>query len=469
MPALLSFRRVLSVVRPIGACAVTLACASAGYAQTPRVEGPFSGLFGGQSQNRDVTQSLDLRGSVYGVWQDVLSPAGTVLRELDPRYQESGTFGGASGSLNYMYRRAVRRSAFYISGYAAASEYSVLPQSIPASYNASTGVSSQLSQKVVFSASGHVSYAPFYNFGSTGVATPPTNLPILVNGSLPGGAIGGGVDQTLPGSNFGIASIYEPSLNLGATTTATATLSPRSSLAFYGDYRYVALTGVNATASDLYSAGVTFRHSLTRHLSLRLGYRFELDRYRAPISQELNNSGYEIGLDYGDALRLPLGRRTTLTVAPSAGITRWNGGTHFRVDGTVTLLHNFARSWSASASYVRDMGFEVGFLQPVLSDSAQLSLGGMLNHRTRWTSFGSWSRGQVGFNGDAQYTWYMASSSLSFAIRRQIAAFAQYNYYVYEVPAVTVALFTFPHFERQTVSAGVTFFLPVLGSTRVHP
>jgi hypothetical protein len=115
------------------------------------------------------------------------------------------------------------------------------------------------------------------------------------------------------------------------------------------------------------------------------------------------------------------------------------------------------------------MGFEIGFLEPVLSDTVQLSLGGMLNHRVRWTSSVSGARGQVGFTGHAEYTWYTAASSLSIAIRRQIAAFAQYAYYIYDVPAVTVALFTFPHFERQTVSAGVTFFLPVFSSTRVHP
>jgi hypothetical protein len=471
MAAMLPFHRVVSVVRPIGAWAMMLACASAASAQTPRVDGPFSGLFGGQSQNRDVTQSLDLRGAVYGVWQDVLSPSSTVLREVDPRYQASGTFGVGSGSVDYMYRRAVRRSAFFVNGYAAAADYSVLPESIPATYRASAGLSSQFSQKVVFSAGGYASYAPFYNFGSTGVAAPPTNLPILVNGSLSSvSSIGGGTfDQTLPGSNFGIASIYEPSVNLGANTSATATLSPRSSLSMYGDYRYVALTDVNATGSDLYSAGVTFRHGLTRHLTLRLGYRYELDRYHGSVSQDFNNSQYEIGLDYGDAFTLPLGRRTTLSVAPSLGVSRWNNGTHFRVNGVVTLLHSFGRSWSGSASYMRDMGFDVGFLQPVLTDTVQLSLGGMLSHRVRWTTLGSWARGQIGFNSDAQYTWYTASSSVSYAIKRQIAAFAQYGYYVYDVPVVTAALFTFPHFERQAVSVGVTFFLPVFSSTKVHP
>jgi hypothetical protein len=450
---------------------MVLACASVGSAQTPRVEGPFSGLFGGQSQNRDVTQSLDLRGAVYGVWQDVISPSSTLLREVDPRYQASGTFGVGSGSIDYMYRRAVRRSAFYVNGYAAAAEYSVLPESIPATYRASAGISSQFSQKVVFSAGAYASYAPFYNFGSTGVAAPPTNLPILVNGSLSSvSSIGGGaLDQTLPGSNFGIASIYQPSVNLGGNTSATATLSARSSLSFYGDYRYVALTDVNATASDVYSAGLTYRHSLTRHLTLRLGYRYELDRFRAPANQEFTNSGYEIGLDYGDAFTLPLGRRTTLSVAPAIGVSRYNSSTHFRVNGTVTLLHSFGRSWSASAAYIRDMGYDVGFLQPILSDTAQLSLGGMLSHRVRWTTLGSWARGQIGFTGDAQYTWYSATSSVSIAIKRQIAAFAQYGYYVYDVPVVTAALFTFPHFERQTVSVGMTFFLPVFSSTKVHP
>ena len=308
------YRLAMKPPRLLLAGAVVLACVSPAVAQTPRVEGPFSGLFGGQSGNRKVTQSLDFRGSVFGLYQDVLRPTAqeAVDLQLDPRYQESGSFGGVSGSMDYAYQRGAKQSGFYINGHAAAADYSVQPEDIAAVYSASTGLNAQLTRKITFNASGYTGYAPFYNFGA---AIVPGASPIP--GAPP---VGNGLDQTLPGSNFGFGAILEPNVTLGATSGVTATLSKRSNVNISGDYRLVRLFGPQEanTGYRSWNAGGTFRHTLTKQLTLRLGYHREVSQFTNSQPQYSRN-GYEFGLDYGDTFNLPLGRRTTLSVVLKFG------------------------------------------------------------------------------------------------------------------------------------------------------
>jgi hypothetical protein len=97
-----------------------------------------------------------------------------------------------------------------------------------------------------------------------------------------------------------------------------------------------------------------------------------------------------------------------------------------------------------------------------------VSLGGTLSRRVRWTNSGSWSRGQIGFGGSDHMTWYSASSSLSVAIARPVALFAQYGYYMYDVPVGASSILSAPRFERQSVSVGLTTYVPVFGTGRTR-
>src|SRR4029078_7598715 len=85
-------------------CSVAFLCMlSTAHAQTPRVQGPFAGLFGGTST---ATHSLDFRGSLFGAYQEVfLPPEEEELAVLDPLFQKTGKFAGAAGTLHYTYGR----------------------------------------------------------------------------------------------------------------------------------------------------------------------------------------------------------------------------------------------------------------------------------------------------------------------------------------------------------------------------
>lgn len=455
----------LKPLRVLAAVVVVCGCTAQAAAQTPRVEGPFAGLFGGQAGDRRVNHSLEARGSVFGLYQDVLRPTAqeVVDYQLDPRYQESGAFGGVSGALDYAYRRTAKRSGFYVNGHAAAADYSVQPEDIAAVYNASVGLNTQLTQKVTFNASGYAGYAPFYNFGAAMIpgAGPTPGVPL----------VGGGIDQTLPGSNFGFGAIFDPNVNVGALSGITANLSKRDTLSVLADYRATRLLGPQDTAYTGYTAwnaGATYLHKLTRQLSLRLGYHREASRY-SNSDQRFTRNGYEIGVDYGDAFNLQLGRHTTLSIAPSASVVRWNDDTHFRVNGSVVLTHNMGRTWTASARYVRDLSFVIGFTEPILSDTVGGSVGGTLSRRVRWTSSADWSRGGIGFSGGSHYGWYSATSNLSVALSRRVAPYVQYTLYGYDVPPGSTSMPMLSTFLRQTVSAGLTLFAPIFSSGRVSP
>ena len=98
-------------------CALALALFSAGPASAQRADGPFAGLFGGDHDSSRVkggtSQSLDLSGSLFGAYDEILTtPAAppaplapiVFLGQADPGVQTSGTSEGGSGSLSYSRR-----------------------------------------------------------------------------------------------------------------------------------------------------------------------------------------------------------------------------------------------------------------------------------------------------------------------------------------------------------------------------
>ena len=92
-------------------------------AQTERMRGPFSGLFGanGGAQNG---QSLTARGSLFGGSQTVTVPDNVDPALLDPTLHESGAFAGVSSSMNYSFNRSAGASSFTFRGNGALSDYS---------------------------------------------------------------------------------------------------------------------------------------------------------------------------------------------------------------------------------------------------------------------------------------------------------------------------------------------------------
>ena len=59
-----------------------------------------------------------------------------------------------------------------------------------------------------------------------------------------------------------------------------------------------------------------------------------------------------------------------------------------------------------------------------------------------------------------------ASSVLSFALTRRLAAFAQYSYYRNHIPAGLTTLAALTNFDRQSASVGLSLFEPIFSTAR---
>jgi hypothetical protein len=416
------------------------------YAQTPRVDGPFAGLFGGDKQNS--TQSLDARGSLSGLYQYTTVPEAE-SGALDPLFQQSGTFGVAAGTLAYAYARHGQSSAFTAYGNGSVADYSADPGSVVAGFGGGVNLSTSLSRKVTFGSSANVGYSPFFNFGALGFGASP-----------------GVVDQAVPGSGLVGTGIPSKNLAVNGGVNVTDALSRRSSIAFSGGVNTTYVLNIPDSNVYSYSAAVIFNHTLSRTLAYHIGYNRTMSISSGPNAQPYYGDGVDVGLNYGDSLAIS--RRTTLAFGTSTGVYHSTGGSaNFRINGNVGIAHSIGRTWSASVGYIRDAGYVAGFHDLVLTDSVNASLGGLLAPRIRWNSGVWWSRGEIGTNA-GHYTNEWANSTLSFALTRSLAAYAGYSFNRYQTPANSSTIVTLTNYSRHTASAGVSAWLPIF-NTRSTP
>jgi hypothetical protein len=355
----------------------------------------------------------------------------------------------AAGSLAYAYSRHGQSSALNVYGNGSVADYSADPGSVAAGFGGGVNLTTSLTRKVSFGSSANAAYSPFFNFGALGFGASP-----------------GVVDQAVPGSGLVGTGIPSQNLAVSGGVNVTDALTRRSSIVFSG--------GVNTTYvldrpdSNVYSytAAVTYSHTLSRTLAYHVGYNRTMSVSSGPNTQPYYGDGLDAGLNYGDSLLIS--RRTTLSFGTSTGVYHSTGGsTNFRVNGNVGITHTMGRSWSASAGYVRDAGYVAGFHDLVFTDSVNASVGGLIAPRIRWNSGVWWTRGEIGVNA-GHYTNEWATSTLSFALTRSLAAYAQYSFNHYQTPANSSTIVTLTDFRRHTVSAGVSAWLPIF-NTRSTP
>ena len=190
-------------------CAVTLwLTASPAHAQTERMRGPFSGLFGanGGAQNG---QSLSARGSLFGGSQKVDVPSNVDPALLDPTLYQDNSFAGASGSMSYSFHRTAGASSFTFGGYGALSDYSTNPEEPLYSLGSAAALSTKLTERISFSANANANYGSAVNFAQ------PT---------------GAGFDPGSLGSGSSYATLNLLNVNTSAGAEVSAALSQRSTL-----------------------------------------------------------------------------------------------------------------------------------------------------------------------------------------------------------------------------------------------
>jgi hypothetical protein len=414
-------------------------------AQVPRASGPFTGLFGGRSTSQ---QQLDTRGSAFGAWQKSYLPAGATP---DPYLDLNGESAGVAASLAYQFQRAGEGSSFFFGSRGSGAYLSARPDDFPWDVTASTGLSTQLSQRSRFFLNADAGYSPYYGFPTT-----------LDQGYTP--TTGFGQDSAIVGQPGFDAVLFEPTVNYGGNVGLDYRFTQRTTLTANADVRRFLLLDRPDFSTRSYSAGAFVRHEIGKGLGVRGGYRRWVSSSETPGTERLVSDSLDAGLDYAGSLALD--RRTTVTFGAFTSIYRTEGESQYRVNGNAGITREIGRSWSANAYYTREVNFVVGFTDPVLSDTVSARVGGLVAPRLSSSTYVTWQRGEVGFDTGQFYENTSASTALQFALTRTLALYANYSYFWYETPPPSVTLPFYDEYERQIVSAGLTAYLPIFRSGR---
>jgi hypothetical protein len=428
---------------------VLLVCPLA-YAQRPRPDRLYRGLFGGNGADPNSPQQFDMNVSLFAGYDDnVLADPQSVL---DPRFQLSGSYSAAAISLDYT--RRSRRTVFDVTGGTTYRYYPSTSEMTGFNWFGSVGFTAELSSRTDLRATESASYSPFYSFGP---------FPDLAPAS--------------PGSVAPISPDY-PLIEQAAISYYSAALiehrlTPRSSLT--ADYSW---SSVNYTQEDVVyrnlAAGGKYGYRLTSDATARIGYH-----YRQGVSslyysgQPIIGHDIDAGIDYSRALSLS--RRTTVRFSVGSSIYRsfaqgadsngpWVYTTNYLVTGDAYINRQIGRSWNARLAYRRGAQYVQGFTDPLFADSITASVGGFLAPRSRLNASASYSRGDVGIGiPNRGYDTSVGIVSYQFALARWGALFADYIFYHYVfVEGVPLPPGMNRGQDRQSVRGGVTLWLPLI-------
>jgi hypothetical protein len=457
-------------------CVLAAALCSAAPAAAQGV--PFSGLFGNPAKGQ---HSLEARGGAFGTWDDNLLARGPFANDpfaFDPRLQAKGLGTGFESNLNYGYRRQSRgrsKSSFQFGAQAAVQEFS--PGSsvdafwIP-NYGVNAGVSSNLTPKISFNLGGSAAYAPYYLYA-----------PFLRNPGAPASTVS--ADSTAPAdtadsagaptaatsmipdvgpvgtdAGFGVSSQWVSTLS--ANTSITDQFTKRSAVT--ADFSINRAQIFGQTKIDTRLAHAQFTHKLTRKLGLHLGYGIQLSDYTSESVPNVRTENHliDFGVDYGDGISF--GRHYTLSFSTGVSGLQQNGTTAFRLNGSATLARSIGRTWSASIGGVRDTQYVVGIRQPLLTDAANVGVGGQIVPRLHFSAGGYYMRGLRAFvDSEEMLVTKSASAKLTLGLTQHIGLYTQFSYYRYDIPAGFFLDFAFPpNFNRRSATFGITFWAPII-------
>ncbi len=211
------------------------------------------------------------------------------------------------------------------------------------------------------------------------------------------------------------------------------------------------------SSSDAASVSIDREWSRSFHSSL--GYSFFYIDYTGSVSREpTTGHGGELGVTYAPRTR----RGRTTSVSASAGVSRIDNSRDqsLRPHWNVRVHRSIVGTWSASASYGRQMRAYEVLAEPVWADTANLSFGGALGRRVSAGLSGFYSDGQS--SGSRSVRFLTGSAHVRVALIANAALDAGYVYVNYRFPPGYNVPEGMPlTMERHRVQVGVSFWLPI--------
>lgn len=414
---------------------------------------PFRGQFGGARPFSRREPGLDLTLSAIGGFDN---PIGYDVAGQADRLAIEGPFAGTSASLSYRRHSDVWHVDAFSSGFVG---YFFENDDEPWYPSGSAAVTTDRTFSLGSSARLILSLYEALStdqqlFGVMG--TNPTDIPVAGDTA--------GFDNSLRRAP---ALTTSPSLFLerdfGRRTTARAFY--RYSRLHYLDSEQHA-EGYADRQDQVGGFAVTQR--LTRHLGLRAGYAYRRSEVLDDNRGVFGLHDIDLGVDYGRAISLT--RRTNLTFRTGTSVTAEVpvneddtvfDQKRFFVVGGATLTHEIGRSWQAFADYVRDVGYQNGFVQPVLRDGARVGLGGLLSRSTDLASQLAFVSGSFGFD-DRNYESLIGTVQVRTAFTENLAVYGHYYYYWHDFGAdVLLPRGVIRDVSRQGVRFGLTTWIPL--------
>lgn len=428
----------------IAACLVGLVgAASPAGAQAPRPERPYRGLFAGGVG--DAQQSLVAHASFAGGYDDNIFLDLPGVGGIDPRNAQKGSLGSGSGSLSYSSN--TDRSTF---GSSIGSQVRYYPgQADPyvGAHAANVGGSLRLGPRTTLSGGQSVAYQP-YTFSSI--------FPTLFDPML--------------------GQLDEPRLDQATSTEEYWSYNSKASLGHSFSPRVSFTSNYTFQQSDTAYGGGTFTRqggyagfgfTLSRGLVLRLGYGLQEGHYPNGGDTVRNHTG-DIGVDFSRALSFS--RRTSVSFTTGTAVLERDGNTSYRATGSARLNHEIGRSWSATAGYDRSVRFVDLLLEPVLSDSVDANLGGLVSRRVQVQSGVRVSIGTIGFGStsrNSSYDTYQATANFSVALTRSLQLGTTYSFFHYTFDdAAVLPVGVAQDVDRQSVRVYMSLWAPLVNKAR---
>ena len=427
-----------TAVRAIVASLALLALPLAAAAQSaPLNQRPYRAIFGGDPND---SEAVNLNVQLDGGYDDnVLARNQT---SIDPRYQKSGYFTGASAAVSYQH--SGDDLSFGLNGFAAVRYYPDVSHMLSQSDGVSGYVTVRPLTKTTLHTSAGFSWAPLYGVWLSPVS--PLDM-----------------TSTVPLVDLGSAADYAVSPNNAATTYAASDLSQALTqrMSIHGGYAIQFVDFPDNRFSqrhDTVRGGLAYR--TTRYSTFRLSVSHRQYRLNSGV-QPQGVTDVSAGFDYLRPLSLS-GRRTSLTVRPGFQIMKRNGDLQVRLSGSVDLLHEMGRTWSAEVTYYRGMRFVQGLGQEIFADTLQFGVNGLLTRRVHFGAGGSYSAGRNQQTSSRRYGTFASSARISYGFSRHVELFTQYFYLNYVLDnSVVVAAGTPRDLARQGVRVGLALWAPL--------
>lgn len=414
---------------------------------------PYEALFGGAVVEEEPSSGLTISGSLFESWDQNLLAEFT-SPNVSSALSLSGAYTNILGDISYA--RRTGRLQVVANGGANARYYASLNEFAANDYHGGLGVSVRPSGVTTISANQTLTYAPVFLFGLFADALPP----LLGSVSSPDSAYAVNDDR---------AVTSDSSLEIERL------LTQRSRVAVKGSYLRSHFTVVTARGTDFTatSASADYRYRLTQDNDLRVGYSYRGASFQGtePFGlrpQQPAEHNIHLGVAFHPALSDQ--RRTIIT---------FDGGTSFvnsalstdvfqtrrqlRLVGDAAIAHQMGQTWLLVAAAKRGTGFVQGLSAPVFTDAVSLTTTGFFNPRADFVGSLSYSNGEPSLVGSVvTFSTVTANARVRVALTRRWAFISEYFFYHYDFSKVLpLAAGLDPKVKRNTIRAGITFWLPV--------